>query len=221
MDGNRRFAKTLNLNPWKGHEYGEKKVFSLLEWCKELEIKEVTIYAFSQQNKNRPEKELKYLMDLFEKTTNKILKDKEVIKSGTKITILGDKTIFSKELQEKLKELEQKTKQNKKYYLNIALGYGGREEIISATKKIAKLVQDKKLEINEINEKEFEKHLYSKNEPDIIIRTGGDCRTSNFLPWQSTYSEWFFIKKKWPEFTRKDLEQCINDYKKRERRFGK
>lgn len=221
MDGNRRFAKSLNLNPSKGHEYGEKKVFLLLDWCLELKIQEITIYAFSAQNKNRPKIEFNYLMKLFLNAANKILKDEKKLNSGVKIKIIGDIKIFPETVQKKLNELEEKTKQNKKYKLNIALGYGGREEIIHSVKKIANQIKKGTLKPENITEKTINKELYLQTEPDLIIRTGGDHRTSNFLPWQSIYSEWFFLEKKWPEFEKEDLKECINQYAKRERRFGK
>jgi len=221
MDGNRRFAKSLNLKVWKGHEYGEKKVLALLDWCKEFNIKELTIYAFSVQNFNRPKQEFEYLMKLFTKFTEKILRDPKFIKSGVKIKILGNLKLFPLQLRKKIQELVNKTKNNKKYFFNIALGYGGREEIIRAVKKISTLTKKNKINTNQINQELFQKYLYLESEPDMIIRTGGDYRTSNFLPWQSIYSEWFFINKKWPEFEKQDFINCLNEFSKRQRRFGK
>jgi len=221
MDGNRRFAKSLNLNPWKGHEFGEQKLFSLLQWCRELGVKEVTVYAFSIQNLNRPKQEFDYLMNLFIKSTNKMLSDSRLDEESIKVSVLGNTSFFPLNLQENLKELEEKSKTNNNFFFNLALGYGGREEILRATKKIASLVESNKLKSADIDEELFKKYLYLSSEPDLIIRTGGDHRTSNFLPFQSTYSEWFFIDKKWPEFEREDLVKCIDDFKSRERRFGK
>lgn len=221
MDGNRRFAKSLNLSPWKGHEFGEKKVFALLEWCKELNIKEVTLYAFSMQNFNRPKLEFDYLVNLFLKSTNKLIADPRLIKEKIRVKVLGDISLFPISLQEKLKLLEERTKDHKGYFFNLALGYGGREEILKAVKEIAQLVKSDKLRSVDIDEDLFKQHLYLASEPDLIIRTGGDRRTSNFLPWQSTYSEWFFIDKTWPEFEKVDLIECVDQFKLRERRFGK
>jgi tritrans,polycis-undecaprenyl-diphosphate synthase [geranylgeranyl-diphosphate specific] len=221
MDGNRRFAKALNLSPWKGHEYGEKKILELLKWSKELDIKEITVYAFSIQNMNRPKKEFEYLMKLFLEFSEKALKNPEFKKSGIKISILGDTSLFPEKVNKKIQEIVQETKNNNKYYFNVAIGYGGREEIIRAVKKIAQKVKNNELKPEEITEQTFANNLYLNSEPDLIIRTGGEKRTSNFLPWQSTYSEWFFLDKKWPEFTKQDLINCLEEYSKRERRFGK
>jgi tritrans,polycis-undecaprenyl-diphosphate synthase [geranylgeranyl-diphosphate specific] len=221
MDGNRRFAKSLKLNPWKGHEYGEKKLFALLEWCRDLDIKEVTVYAFSMQNLNRPKKEFDYLMKLFVGASKKVLSDPEFLKSNVKIRVLGDLSLFPDEVRDGFSELIEKTKDNDSYFFNIAFGYGGREEILRAVKNIASDVKSGVLNPEDIDESVFEDNLYLSSTPDLIIRTGGDFRTSNFLPWQSIYSEWFFLDKKWPEFSREDLLKCINDFSARERRFGK
>lgn len=221
MDGNRRFAKSLNLNPWKGHEFGEKKLFSLLEWCKDLGVSEVTVYAFSIQNLNRPKQEFDYLMKLFYNSANKMLSDPRLDEEGVRVSVLGDTSFFPLEVQEKLKLLEDKSKNNANFLFNLALGYGGREEIIRAVKNIALLIESDKLRSSDVDEDLFKSHLYLSSEPDLIIRTGGDRRTSNFLPFQSTYSEWFFIDKTWPEFEKEDLVACIDEFKLRERRFGK
>ncbi len=221
MDGNRRFAKSLNLNPWKGHEYGEKKVFDLLSWAKDAGIKEVTVYAFSSQNINRPKKEFDYLMKIFLSAANKALGDSEFLTSGTKVRILGDISPFPQEVQAKLQELVDVTENNNNYFFNLALGYGGREEIVRAVKNIALKVKEGLIDPCDIDEELFQDYLYLRSDPDLIIRTGGNCRTSNFLPWQSIYSEWFFVDKKWPEFSREDFIECVEAFSNRERRFGK
>ena len=221
MDGNRRFAKSLNLSPWKGHEYGEKKVFELLEWCKDLNIKEVTVYAFSVQNINRPKLEFDYLMNIFLKCSENLLNDSKFLNSGVRIRVLGDLSLFPEDVRLRIDELVEKTKNNDSYFFNVALGYGGREEILRAVKRIANDVLTKNLSVEDIDESVFEDNLYLSSCPDLIIRTGGERRTSNFLPWQSTYSEWVFLDKKWPEFSKEDLVKCINDFSKRDRRFGK
>ena len=188
MDGNRRFAKSLNLSPWKGHEYGEKKVFELLEWCKDLNIKEVTVYAFSVQNINRPKLEFDYLMNIFLKCSENLLNDSKFLNSGVRIRVLGDLSLFPEDVRLRIDELVEKTKNNDSYFFNVALGYGGREEILRAVKRIANDVLTKNLSVEDIDESVFEDNLYLSSCPDLIIRTGGERRTSNFLPWQSTYS---------------------------------
>ncbi len=221
LDGNRRFAKRLNLSPWKGHEYGSKKLKDLLVWCKDLKIKELTLYCFSMQNFNRPKKEFDYLMTIFRESFNEIMQNKDISKYKIKINVIGRYNLFPKDIQENIERITNKTKEYNNYKVNIALAYGGREEIVDAVKKIAKNVKESKLNPEEINENIISQNLYLESEPDLIIRTGGDKRTSNFLTWQSIYSEWFFIEKMWPEFEKQDLINIIEEFKKRERRFGK
>ncbi|MGV8169139.1 MAG: polyprenyl diphosphate synthase [Candidatus Nanoarchaeia archaeon] len=221
LDGNRRFAKRLNLDPWKGHEYGEKKVEKLLEWCKELGIKELTLYAFSMQNFNRPKIEFDYLMKIFREMCKKLLEDKRLEEQNIKIRFIGRIELFDKEIQELMHKVMEKTKNNASYILNMAMAYGGREELADAVKTLANDVKNGKISADKINEELISNYLYMKDEPDMIIRTGGEKRTSNFLPWQSIYSEWFFLEKHWPEFEKEDLIECINEYSKRERRLGK
>jgi len=213
LDGNRRFSKRLMLEPWKGHEYGAEKMEKLFEWIKELGIKELTLYCFSLENFKRPKKEFDFLMKLFKKEFSKLKSDKRVHEDKIKIRFIGKTELFDAELQKIIKELEEATKSYNSYLINFALGYGGRQEIVEAVKK---LIESKE----EINEKNLTKNLWLKSEPDLIIRTGGEKRTSNFLPWQSAYSEWVFLDKTWPEFTKQDLIYCINEFSKRERRFG-
>jgi tritrans,polycis-undecaprenyl-diphosphate synthase [geranylgeranyl-diphosphate specific] len=222
LDGNRRFSKRLMMKPWKGHEWGFKKVEKLLEWLSELKyIKELTLYAFSIQNFNRPKQEFDYLMRIFREMCDKYSDDKRIKEAGIRINFIGRTYLLPKDLQEKMKKLMEKTKNNKNYIVNIALAYGGREEVIDAIKKVAEQLRKGKLNIDQINEETFTKNLYLQSEPDIIIRTGGEKRTSNFLIWQSWYSEWFFLEKTWPEFEKQDLLNIIEEYQKRERRFGK
>ncbi len=220
LDGNRRFAKRLNLNPWEGHEFGYKKLKKLFKWCRELDIKELTLYCFSMQNFNRPKKEFDYLMDIFEKAFNEILTNEDIHKYKIRINVIGRYYLFPEKVQEKIKKIMDLTKDYKEYRINIALAYGGREEIVDTVKKIAEKVKSKKLKIDEINEKTFAENLYLDGDLDMIIRTGGEQRTSNFLPWQSIYSEWFFLEKTWPEFEKQDLVEVVEEYKNRNRRFG-
>jgi len=222
LDGNRRFAKRLMMKPWKGHEWGFKKLQNLLEWLAEIKyIKELTLYAFSVQNFNRPKEEFDYLIKIFKDMCDQYSKDKRIMENKIRINFIGRAYLFPKDLQEKMSKLMERTKNNKGYIVNIALAYGGREEVIDATKKIAEQIKEGKLNVDQINEETFSKNLYMNDEPDLIIRTGGDKRTSNFLIWQSWYSEWFFLEKTWPEFEKEDLLQVIEEFKQRERRFGK
>jgi tritrans,polycis-undecaprenyl-diphosphate synthase [geranylgeranyl-diphosphate specific] len=221
MDGNRRFSKKLMLKPWNGHEWGAKKVEKLFSWCQEFCIKELTLYTFSIQNFNRPKKEFDYLMKIFKDNFDKLIDDKRLEENKIRINIIGRIYMFPKDVQERLNRIMEQTKNNNNYIINFAMAYGGREEVIDATKKVAEQIKDGTLNIEDINEETFSKNLYCAHQPDLIIRTGGDRRTSNFLSFQSAYSEWLFIDKMWPEFEKEDFEDAIKNYSERQRRFGK
>ena len=219
LDGNRRFSKKLMLKPWKGHEYGAKKTESLLEWCKELNIKEITLYCFSIENFNRPKEEFNYLMNLFKEEFIKLKDDSRL--NEIKVNFIGRINMFPSDVQDSMNILMEKTKNNKPYTLNFAMAYGGRAEVIDATRKIAEQVKNGKLDVDKINEEVFEKNLYIASEPDLIIRTSGEKRTSGFLIYQGAYAELIFIDKMWPEFEKEDFINAIKEYSNRERRFGK
>jgi len=201
MDGNRRFAKKLMMKPWKGHEWGKKKIEDLFEWCKELDIREVTLYAFSVKNFNRPKDEFDFLMKLFEETFEELMDEQHKIhKYKIRINFIGRIFMFNPRIQELMHKVMEQTKDYKEYTVNFAMAYGGREEIIDATIKIAEQVKEGKLDINQINLETFGENLYMNDDVDMIIRTSGEHRTSDFLPFQGNYAEWFFIEKHWPEF---------------------
>ncbi|MEM4397340.1 MAG: polyprenyl diphosphate synthase [Candidatus Woesearchaeota archaeon] len=221
MDGNRRFAKKLMLKPWKGHEWGAKKLEQVLDWCHEYNIKEVTLYTFSIQNFNRPKKEFNYLMKIFEENFEKLKNDKRIYENKIRINVIGRIWMFPKKVQKKIIDIMEKTKNHKKYIINFAMAYGGQEEVIDATLKIAEKIKKGEIDIKKINEKIFRKHLYLDSEPDLIIRTGGEKRLSNFLSFQSAYSEFIFIEKMWPEIEKQDFIYCLEEYSKRRRRFGR
>ena len=213
LDGNRRFAKKLMLEPWKGHELGAGKIENLLDWLNELGIRQVTLYCFSLENFNRPKKEFDFLMKLFKKEFLKLEKDNRVNENKIKIRFIGKKELFDKELQELMNKLEEMTKNYNDYVINFAIGYGGRQEIVEAVKSLKESGE-------EINEENLRKNLWLSEDIDLVIRTGGEKRTSNFLPWQSVYSEWIFLDKTWPEFNKEDLINCIKEFNNRKRRFG-
>ena len=220
LDGNRRYARKLGLQPWKGHEFGLRKLEELFNWCMELGIKELTLYCFSTENFKRNKKEMNYLFSLFRKEFKKIREKKGLYKDKIKVNVIGRLNLFSKKMQDAMLATMEKTKANNNLVVNLALGYGGRQEITDALKAMIKDVQNKKLKASEINESTISKYVYLSSEPEMVIRPGGEIRTSNFLTWQSTYSEWIFIKKLWPEFTKKDLMRCIDEFNMRARRFG-
>lgn len=216
LDGNRRFAKRLMLEPWKGHDLGRKKVEALLAYARDLGIKELTFYVLSIENiQNRPKKELEFLFHLFEETFAQ-LDEKKLMYDKIKMRFIGDLDLLPEGLKKKCLQVEKKTERNTDFIINFAIAYGGRQELVRAIKKIV----DENIEKNKIDEKVIASHLYLTDEPDMIIRTGGEKRTSNFLPWQSIYSEWFFLDKMWPEFEKEDLVQCIEEFKTRKRNFG-
>lgn len=214
LDGNRRFAKKLGMQPWKGHEYGLRKLEELFGWCMELGVKELTLYAFSTENFKRARKEVNYLFSLFWNEFSRIKEGKGIFAGKVRVNVIGRQWMFQKKMQRAMKDSMEKTAKNRKLVVNFALAYGGRQEITDAVKRIVKA------RLKKIDDETISKYLYLKNEPDIVIRPGGEIRTSNFLTWQSTYSEWFFIRKLWPEFTKKDLISCMRAFRQRERRFG-
>lgn len=224
LDGNRRFAKKLMLKPWMGHEWGAKKMTQFLDWCRELGVQEVTCYAFSVQNFNRPKEEFDYLIRIFEKEFKELStpeKIAELKKNGVRINFIGRINMFPQAVQDGMRRLMELTLENKPYIVNFAMAYGGREEVIDAVKRIGEDIKNGTLDLAKLNEEVFGKYLYLNSDPELIIRTGGEKRTSNFLPWQGIYSEWFFLDKTWPEIEKEDLIQVLEEYKNRERRFGK
>jgi tritrans,polycis-undecaprenyl-diphosphate synthase [geranylgeranyl-diphosphate specific] len=221
LDGNRRFAKRLMKEPWRGHELGAAKISKLFEWCKDLDVKELTLYAFSMQNFNRPKLEFEYLMRLFLKFFSNEEYLSKLHENKIKINFIGRIHLFPKEIYERMLALVDETKDYSDYVINFAMAYGGREEIVDAVGKICSDVKDGKVSCDSIDIEKFTKYMQLQSDPDLIIRTGGDRRTSNFLMWQSWYSEWFFLEKFWPEFEKEDFIGVIDEFMGRERRFGK
>jgi tritrans,polycis-undecaprenyl-diphosphate synthase [geranylgeranyl-diphosphate specific] len=221
LDGNRRLAKRLMLQPWKGHELGAEKVMKLSDWCTGLGVNELTLYVFSMQNFNRPHTEFEYLMKLFLQFFSDTETIQKVHDNKIKVNFIGRIHLFPEEVHTRMTALVEETKHYTNHTINFAMAYGGREEIIDAVKKLGRDIEVGRIDPSTINEETFSNFLYMKSEPELIIRTGGDHRTSNFLAWQSTYSEWFFLQKFWPEFEKEDLLQVIAQFEKRERRFGR
>ena len=216
MDGNRRWARERGLKPRDGHKEGYEVFKKLIKWAKNANIENVVVYAFSTENWKRSESEKKFLFSLIKKMSKNDLK--EIAKEGVRLRFIGEKERFQKDLFECLKDAEEKTLNNKEINVWVALSYGGRSEIISAINSIiAKSPQKQK-----ITEEEFSKNLWTQEmpDPDIIIRPGGEKRLSNFLPWQSVYSELFFVDTYWPDFNEKHFKNIISKYFKRERRKG-
>jgi tritrans,polycis-undecaprenyl-diphosphate synthase [geranylgeranyl-diphosphate specific] len=225
MDGNRRWAKERDMNPWEGHWEGADKVEEFLDWCLELDVKIITLYSFSTENFTRDAEEVKELFKLFEAMLERVLKSDRIHKNQVRIRALGRIETLPNNLQELIYKVEDSTKRYDSYYLNIAIAYGGRAEIVDAVRSIAEKVRNGLLEPNLIDEKDIGSNLYTSHlpnpDPDIIIRTSGESRLSNFLVWQSAYSELFLVDVFWPGFRKIDLMRAIRGYQMRHRRFGR
>jgi len=223
-DGNRRWARRLGFDPKNGHYYGYERLKEVLDWIWDLKIKYVTIYAMSSENcLYRPEDERKHLFEIVRKGLRELMEMREIYERKVRVRVFGRLDLVPPDIVELARMVEEKTKNNDEYHLNIALCYGGRQEILNAVKNIVKDIIDGKLKTNEINEEIFSKYLYTYDcpDPDLIIRTSGEVRISNFLLWQSAYSELYFCEAYWPEFRKIDFWRAIRSYQKRERRFGK
>ena len=220
MDGNGRWAANKGLPRSFGHRRGAKQVSEIIKSCPKLGVKTLTLYAFSTENWNRAAHEVSSLMRLFRGYLQ--TKYLEIIQNNIKVTFLGDTNPLPNDILMQMKNLEKDTALNNGFYLNIALNYGGRDEIIRSTKKIVRDVLNNKIKTNEINEALFENYLDTCNQknPDLIIRTAGEKRLSNFLLWQTTYSELLFSEKLWPDFTSECLKESILEFQNRIRKFG-
>jgi len=225
LDGNRRWAAHKALISWIGHRHGADNLDDLMDWCLELDVKIITLYAFSTENFNRPPKEIEEIMNLIEEKLCSILKNERIHENKIRVKAIGRIDLLPSSIQEVIQQVEETTKMYNERFLNIALAYGGRAEIVDATKKIAKKVKKGELKPSQINEKLFEKYLYTAHMPrqdaDLIIRTSGEERLSGFLSWQSAYSELCFVDINWPDFRRIDLLRAVRTYQRRKRRFGK
>ena len=220
MDGNGRWAKEKGFPRLVGHKNGVKAVKKITELCGQLNVDYLTLYTFSEQNWNRPAKEVSGLMKLFVKSLKTEIDN--LNDNNVKFTIIGDISKIKNEIKNEILDSIEQTKNNTGLNLNLAFNYSGRQEIINMVKNIVSDFSDKSLN-SEINYELIENYLYTTNipHPDLLIRTGGEYRLSNFLLWQVAYSEIYFTKTYWPAFDKKELINAIKDYQKRERRFGK
>ncbi len=215
MDGNRRWAKGHNLPTLEGHRAGAEKIHDLVTWAGSAGIEEVIVYAFSTENWNRSKEEVGYLMALAEH----LFKNEvgRFIEAGVRLRFIGDFSLASEEIQKVISEAEEKTRGGTKGTLAFAFSYGGRPEILAAVNRLLKEGKES------VDEKSFSNALWSAGllDPDLILRTGGDQRLSNFLPWQSVYSELFFTDTKWPDLSKEEFDGVLSEFAERERRHGR
>ena len=222
-DGNRRWAKKNNKSTKEGHRAGIEKLKKLVEWCKELNIDTISVWILSTENIKRSKDEVDALFDLFNRMLDDLLNSREFekLRKEVRIRFVGDISVFPDRLIEKIERIESTTSKNRKYTLAILCNYGGKKEIIDSVNRIIK--DAKKGKVAKIDEESFQKYLYAPDirDPDLIFRAGGERRASGLLPWQSVYSEFYFSNKLWPDIQKKDIYTAIEEYKRRERRFGK
>ncbi len=219
MDGNRRWAKREGLDTPSGHKEGAENLKRIARYANKIGIKYMTVYAFSTENWKRSQAEVGAIMKLLKFYLRDFFNN---YKDDIKINVIGRKDNLHEDLKEEIEKAVEKTKNNTGMILNIAFNYGGRDEIVHATRKIAEQVKDGKLNVEEIDEKTFANNLYTANQPDpdLLIRTSGEERISNFLLWQIAYTEFVFSNKYWPEFSEADLDEAIKMYQQRTRKFG-
>lgn len=220
MDGNRRWAKAQGKNASFGHKAGAKTLENIVRYANKIGLKYITVYAFSTENWKRTKEEVGALMTLLQNYLDDY--GKRADSENIKVKILGDITALSQGMQKSIINCMERTKDNTGVVFNIALNYGGRDEITRAVKKIANQVKSEQIQVEDINEEIITENLYTGNEPDpdLIIRTSGELRLSNFLIWQAAYSEFLFMNKNWPDFTEQDLDEAIIEYQRRTRKFG-
>ena len=220
MDGNRRWARVQGKPASFGHKAGAKTLENIVRYANKIGLKYITVYAFSTENWKRTEEEVKALMLLLQSYLDDY--SKRADSENIKVKVLGDITALSQGMQKSIINCMERTKNNTGITFNIALNYGGRDEIVRAVKKIAQKVEYKELKVEDINEDMISQNLYTAGEPDpdLVIRTSGEIRLSNFLPWQVVYSEFLFVDKNWPDFSEAYLDEALIEYQKRTRKFG-
>lgn len=220
MDGNGRWAEKRGLPRFEGHRAGATIVKEAARYCLELGIEILSLYTFSTENWRRPEKEVNALMKLLEYYLKSYLP--ELKKNKIRLVVSGERKDLTLSLQRQIQKVNDETKDNSRLILNLALNYGGRQDILQAARAIALKVKREVLQIDEIDQKLFAAHLYTRElpDPDLLIRTAGDERISNFFLWQISYCEFYFTPRLWPDFKKQDLVEAVLDYQKRERRFG-
>jgi tritrans,polycis-undecaprenyl-diphosphate synthase [geranylgeranyl-diphosphate specific] len=225
LDGNRRWAINKLTSRQIGHAVGADTAENVLEWCHEIGIKTITLYVLSTENLERTREEINEIFSLLRERLEKLLVDERIDKYQIRVTAIGKLELLNSEIRELLAKLEERTKDYSGHYLNIAIAYGGRMEIVDSVRKIAASVLEGKIKPGEIDQKTIEQSLYTSfletPEPDLVIRTSGEERLSGFLLWQSAYSELVFQDEYWPDFRKIDLMRAVRTYQKRSRRYGR
>ena len=223
MDGNRRFAEQLGLAPFEGHLRGRGKLEEMMEWCQELGIRVLTVYAFSTENLDRAPEELETLMDLFADAFRQVGNDPRIHGNRVRVCALGHRELLPERVRAAIAYAEERTAQYDDYRYNIAVAYGGRQEIIQAVRQLARKVQAGELAPDDIDTGMVSRHLYTGDlpDPDLILRTSGEERVSNFLLWQLAYSEFYFADVYWPALRKVDFLRAIRAYQQRQRRRGR
>ena len=220
MDGNGRWAKRRGLPRHLGHKAGCERIIDIYEECIAQDIRVMSLYAFSTENWNRPKSEINHLFNyleiFFKKEIDRLIRDGSVVRTS------GDLSRLPKKTQKIIEDAKERTKNGKNFFFNICLNYGGKAEIVRATKNIASDVKEGKIQLDDITEDLFENYLYTTGLPpvDLLIRTSGELRTSNYMPWQLAYAEFIFPTTPWPDFTKEEFRKCIDEYYRRNRRFG-
>ena len=222
LDGNRRWAESKGMARHAGYKHGAEKAEEVLRWALGLGIKSLTLYVLSKENLRRPKEELESIFKVMEEKLEELERDGILGREGIRFKALGDTSPLPRGVREKIERLEAATAGNSSKYLNLAVGYSGREEILRAVREIAKLAKAGRLDPNEIGEEMLRAHLYTSHvdDPDLIIRTSGEMRISGFLLWQSAYSEFVFMDVYWPDFRKMDFLRAIRTFQRRKRRFG-
>lgn len=220
MDGNRRWARKKGLDSKLGHKEGAKTLEKIVRYANKIGLQYITVYAFSTENWKRTEDEVGTLMLLLQNYLDDYSKRADT--ENIRVKVIGDISALSSGMQKSIKKCEERTRENTGVTFSIAINYGGRDEILKAIKEISSKVRNGELEVQDITEKIISDNLYTVGipDPDLLIRTSGELRTSNFLPWQIVYSEFLFVEKNWPEFEEKDLDTAIQEYMRRNRKFG-
>jgi tritrans,polycis-undecaprenyl-diphosphate synthase [geranylgeranyl-diphosphate specific] len=220
-DGNRRWAKKHRKTIVQGYLAGIDKVGEVLQWGRELEVRQLTFWGLSTENLSRNERELKTLMRLFELKFREAIERNEFHEHGIRFRVFGDRNLLPGHVRSYIDSLEETTRDYSNYFVNVLLGYGGRQEIINACNAVLRDYETGKLK--KVDERNLPNYLYTGklDDPELIIRTSGERRLSGFLPWQSAYSEFYFSERLWPDFDRRELEEAVNDYGSRKRRFGR